>query len=142
MKKIFVIAFCFISFSVFAEHGFTLLPRDFQNADIRNNVWFFGTDSFPMQETFLAEFTQAHMRRIIMEYDFRGLPEPYLSMCRDLLNRGRGMPLPATVHMFLIITNDTHGVLIWWWNDRADFMGGPALRTMLRQFFELEPVNW
>jgi len=138
MKKILVIILCFISFSLFSEE-LHYLPENYQNTDLRNKVWFWGTNSIGNVDEFLYKFGYFHNKETISENNLGSLTEPYRTICVNLLNRGRGIPIPATTYRFMLICDDKYGVMIFWWNDTSTFGGvDPQLRLMFRHFFELK----
>ena len=85
MQKIFIIIFCFISFSVFAETLY-MVPENFRNTDFRNKLWYYGTNSVGTIYEFLFEFGYFHTERTIANDRFDRLQEPYLTICTNLLN--------------------------------------------------------
>ena len=142
MKKLFVILFRFVSVSVFAQEGkYTIFTDDV--TDIRYKLWYWGINSMgDGVNEFFSNFDRKFVQRTIAKDDFASLNEPYLSICKNLLDRGRNISIPNLTTRVMIICDDKYGVLLYWWNDTSSFGGeGPQERIMLRHFFELKPVR-
>ena len=123
MKKIFVILLCFFPFSVFAEN-FRVVPEDFSNTDFHNNIWYFGSNNMDDIDKFLLEFNARFIERTIAKDNFSNLRQPYFSICERLLNRGRGVQIPNLIFSIMIICDDKYGIMLFWWRDSSNFMGG------------------
>jgi len=140
IRKILAILLCLISSSVFSQEGkFTRVTDD--TRDFRNNLWYYGANSFGELDTFLYTFGYRHIERTIAEDNFAGLREPYYTICANLLNRGRNIAIPDRTFSIMIICDDKYGVMLFWWNDTspAVIMGvGPGQKLMFRHFFELK----
>ena len=143
MKKILIILLCFISSSIFSQEvKYTRVTDD--TRDFRNNVWWYGVNSFEENETFLLTFNNRHIERIIAKDNFSNLQEPYYTICKNLLDRGREIQTPSRAFETIIICDDKYGVMLFFWNDTspAVIMGvGPGVKLMFRQFFELKAVK-
>ena len=142
MKNILVILFCFVSFSVFAQESkYTILTDDV--TDIRYKLWYRGINSMGDDvNEFFSNFDRKFVQRTIMRDNFNTLNEPLLSICKNLLDRGRDVAMRNSISMIMIICDDKYGVSLYWWNDRSSFGGDePQLRLMSRHFFELKPVK-
>ena len=140
MKKLLVILFCFISFSVFAEE-LHMVPQDIKNTDFHNKRWFWGTQSIgDAVFIFMNKFGNSHIERTIAKDNLSSLQEPYRSICKNLLDRGRNTEIPKMTFMVMIICDDKYGVLLYWWNDTQSFGSFQAQGMVLmgRQFFELK----
>ena len=142
MKKVFLLSFCFISLSIYADEEIYTVPNDFSTTDFRGKIWFYGTNSIGDEvTTFISNFQRYHVERVIAEGNFAHLQEPYYSICRNILDRGRNKGLPNRIMRIMIICDAQYGVLLWSWNDTvpAVIMGvGPGEKLMSRIFFELK----
>ena len=139
MRRIFIILLFFVSLSVTAEELHYLTNKV---TDIRNKVWYYGTNSFDGIETFLMRFNNQFVKRTIATDNFAGLSGQNYSICKSLLDRGRVMDsIPRMTFMVMIICNENYGVLIYWWDDTSSFgtFQDTGVKLMLRYFFELNP---
>ena len=134
MKRIFIILLFFVSLSITAEELHNLTD---DVTDIRNKVWFYGTN-FPDPEAFRLKFYNQFVKRIIIKDSLVNLYKQN-SICKSLIDRG-SIPIPEMTSMIEIICNDKYGIFIYWWNDTSSFgnFQDTGLREMLCYFFEIK----
>jgi len=139
MRKIFVILFCLIMSSVFAEEVHRITDN---TTDLRNKLWYYGSNSMDDINIFVTKFGKRYVERYIVKDRLNDLQEPYRTICINLLNRGRAVALPGNTYRTMTICDDRYGVMLLWWNDVSSFGGqDPQERLMFRHFFELKPVS-
>jgi len=133
MKRIFIILF-FVSLSITAEELHYLTNNV---TDIRNKVWYYGTNSFNEIDDFLFQFNNQFVKKTITT-KVNSLTGQNLSIYRSLYNRILDMDIMTC--MVQIVCNDKYGVLIYLWNDTSSFgsFQNPGLKLMSCYFFEIK----
>ena len=121
-----------IPFGLFAQ-GYSFLTEDI--TDIRNNVWYYGSNSLNADEFMMGFINKFVKERVDITRNVNNLSEQDKTICRSLLNRGRNIGIPQAMLMFMIICDDTHGVLLLWM-DLPNFPSDNKLATRL--FFKLK----
>ena len=138
MRKIFILVFCFVSVSVFTQEGKYTILKDV-TADVRNNVWYWGTNSMEEVDEFLYKFFYFHKEESIMKDMFGSMNEFHTAICKKLLDRCRNIAIPNQTFRMMISCDDNYGVMIFWWQDNSTFGGAtPQERLMFREFFKLK----
>ena len=139
MRRIFIILLFFVSLSITAEEVHYLTNNV---TDIRNKVWFYGTNSFDGIDTFLMRFSNQFVKKTIVTNNFSSLSGQNFSICKSLLERGRVIDsIPMMRFMVMIICDENYGVLLLWWDDTSSFgtFQDTGVKLMSRYFFELNP---
>jgi len=138
MKKIFIILLFFVCLSITAEELHYLTD---DVTDIRNKVWFYGTNSFNEIDEFLLRFNNQFVAKIIATNNFSSLSGQNWTICKSLLNRGELLSsVPVATCMVQIICDNNYGVLLYFWNDTSSFgnFQDTGIKLMMRYFFEIK----
>jgi len=96
-------------------------------ADIRNNIWYYGTNSMNTPDEFLMWFNKKFVKESITRH-VHTLTGENARIGQELADRGRNTLIPEALNQFMIICNETHGILFWWFDKDI----------MLRYFFTLK----
>jgi len=138
MKRIFVILLFFISLSITAEE-LHYLTDDIM--DIRNKVWYYGTNSFNEIDDFKLRFKNQFVKKIIITDKFSSLSGENFTICKNLLFRGELLSsVPLATCMIQIICDENYGVLLYFWNDTSSFgnFRDTGIKLITRYFFEIK----
>ncbi|MCL2070387.1 MAG: hypothetical protein FWH19_05320 [Treponema sp.] len=146
MRKILLFLFCVFPLSLLAAEEVFFAPMEYnaiRDYDFRNKYSYAGSNDMDDMDIFFLSFNELHRERLISNDNdqgprFRNLPAPERTILFNLLERGRGIPIPNNAFSASIICDDTHGVILFWARFPA-IMGDPAgYSVMFRQFFELK----